>query len=330
MTPIIFRKKVLNYYRKHRRDFPWRPPSPAVTSFGGQGPLKTQRRASLKLRRGKADPYRILVSEIMLQQTQTHRVVPKYEAFLKAFPTIETLAKAPLSAVLKLWQGLGYNRRAMYLQRAAQAAVRSHSGQLPDTYDELRVLSGVGPYTASAVLAFAFNKPVRQAQGEPVAMIETNIRAAVIHEFFSSSRRSLSEGGRSAKKKISDAELLPILTKALPRENPRDWYYALMDYGAFIKQKYPNPSRRSAHHAKQSKFEGSDRQIRGHIIRELTKWGKVRVKDAGRFFGHTSRPSMGEARPVGRQNDKRVGRILNSLIREGLVSRNGNHIRISS
>jgi A/G-specific adenine glycosylase len=196
----------------------------------------------------------------MLQQTQTHRVVPKFEAFIKKFPTLESLAKAPLSEVLKLWQGLGYNRRALMLHRAANTAVRLHSGVLPATYEELLKLPGIGPYTAGAVMSFAYNKPT--------VMIETNIRSALIHEFFLSPRRSLSEDGPRAKK-IHDNELLPLLEKAVPKDNPREFYQALMDYGAFIKQKFPNPSRRSTHHAKQSKFEGSRRQLRGKVLKLL-------------------------------------------------------------
>lgn len=194
----------------------------------------------------------------MLQQTQTFRVVPKYEAFLKTFPTLRSLAKAPLSAALRLWQGLGYNRRALMLHRAAQACMLRPTHKLPTTYEELLELPGVGPYTASAVMVFAHDKPQ--------VMIETNIRTALIHEFL-------------PKKTVAhDRELEKILAKAVPLKNPSTFYQALMDYGAFLKQKYPNPSRRSGHYAKQSKFKGSDRQIRGEIIRALSKAPKLSEK----------------------------------------------------
>jgi A/G-specific adenine glycosylase len=279
MTPKLFRKKVLSFYKGNSRSFPWRPPA-------------------LELRQGKADPYKVLVSEVMLQQTQTLRVVPKYEVFLQQFPTLEALAKAPLSQVLKVWQGLGYNRRALFLHRAAQAALRAKSGGLPATYEELRALPGVGHYTASAVLAFAYNKPV--------VMLETNIRAALLHEFFPLPRRSLGKDGP----KIPDKKLLPLLEKvvALSSYNSRELYYALMDYGAFLKQKHPNPSRRSAHHTRQSKFEGSDRQIRGHIIRALSRSVPLSAAVLFRNFGRET---------------VRCRRILKKLIEEGLVARQG-------
>lgn len=229
---VRFRRRVLDYYRKHGRTFPWRPPS-------------------LKLRKdGSCDPYRILVSEIMLQQTQTDRVVAYYGRFLKQFPTVAALARAPLRDVLRVWQGLGYNRRALMLKRLAEAVVEKHRGRLPKTEAELRALPGIGPYTAAAVCAFAYNYPT--------VFIETNIRTVFLHHFFPRQRA------------VSDTELTPFVAATVDQKNPREWYAALMDYGAFLKKQYPNPSRRSAHHARQTKFEGSDRQIRGAIIRILT------------------------------------------------------------
>jgi A/G-specific adenine glycosylase len=230
MTPLIFRRKVLAFYKRQGRSFPWRTTT---------------------------DPYAILVSEVMLQQTQTHRVVPKYIAFLRAFPTPRKLAAAPLAAVLQKWQGLGYNRRALMLQRAMQEVVRSHGGALPRSYDELLALPGIGPYTAGAVLVFAFN--------HPQLLVETNIRAAVIHEFFPVSPDDTSRAAATAL--ISDKEVQSILAKAMPTRDPRTFYQALMDYGSFLKQKFKNPSRRSLHHVKQSTFEGSTRQLRGGVIR---------------------------------------------------------------
>lgn len=217
-----FKEIIWQHYHANKRDFAWRTTT---------------------------DPYHILVSEIMLQQTQTHRVVPKYEAFLQALPTVHDLAQAPLAQVLLLWQGLGYNRRAKALHQAAKAIATEHNGQFPHTPDELIALPGIGPYTSNAICTFAFN--------QPNVFIETNIRTVFIHFFFHN------------KVSIHDRQLYPLITKTIDKQNPRHWYYALMDYGVLLKKKLPNPSRKSAHHARQSKFEGSDRQIRGAIIRLL-------------------------------------------------------------
>jgi len=184
----------------------------------------------------------------MLQQTTVERVIPFYKKFLKRFPTVQSLASSPLAAVLLKWQGLGYNRRAKMLHDAAKITMINHSGRLPTSYEELIALPGVGEYTAKAVRVFAYN--------EPEIMIETNIRAAFIHHFFSRAGR-----------KITDKEIVPYMVQTLTTKNPRMWYAALMDYGAYLKKTVPNPSRKSAHHQKQKPFRGSDREIRGAIIR---------------------------------------------------------------
>ncbi len=223
--PAMFRKFrsiVYGYYRKHRRDFPWR---------------RTD------------DPYRILVSEIMLQQTQTGRVAEKFVEFVAAFPTVEALAAAPLSRVLAVWQGMGYNRRARYLHELARAVTNDHGGVVPDDPEALAKLPGIGRATAASICAFAFNRPV--------VFIETNIRTVFIHFFF------------PAKKMVSDRDILPLAEAALDRKEPHHWYSALMDYGAMLKRRHPNPSRRSAHHQKQKPFEGSRRQLRGRVLRAL-------------------------------------------------------------
>jgi A/G-specific adenine glycosylase len=221
-----FRKLVADFHRAHgRHDLPWR---------------KTH------------DPYAVLVSEIMLQQTQVDRVVPYYERWLERFPTVKKLADAPLSDVLKEWQGLGYNRRAKLLRECAKEIVEKHGGKIPNDFSALVALSAIGPYTAGAIRAFAFD--------EPEIFIETNIRAALLHHFFPRS------------KKVPDAKLIPILKKLLLHaKSPREWYSAFMDYGAHIKKTNPNPSRRSKHHAKQAPFEGSMRQLRGHLLRRLVQ-----------------------------------------------------------
>lgn len=220
----IFQSEVWNFYREHGRSFQWR---------------ETQ------------DPYAILVSEVMLQQTQTARVIQKFAAWMCRFPTLESLAKAPLSEVLSLWNGLGYNRRAVYLQAACREIGGRFGGVFPQTTNELKTLPGVGPYTAGAVCAFAFN--------QPVVFLETNIRSVFIHRFFSENTE-----------KIDDKLLLPLVRQTLDRKNPREWYYALMDLGADIKSKLPNPSRKSKSYTKQSRFRGSFRQARGAILRQLS------------------------------------------------------------
>ncbi len=205
--------------------------------------------------RGTRDPYHILVSEVMLQQTQVERVIPKYEAFLARFPTLAALADAPLKDVLVLWQGLGYNRRAKMLQACAVSVMHDYGGVMPKDEVTLRQLPGVGPYTAAAVAAFAY--------GIPVTLIETNVRTVYIHHYYPDATD------------ITDRELLPHITRTLDYHQPRHWYYALMDYGSHLKRTVGNNISRSRHYTKQSTFKGSDRQIRGAIIRALTTSGTV-------------------------------------------------------
>ncbi len=217
-----FQRKVLAYYDQSQRSFPWR-----VTT----------------------NPYHILVSEFMLQQTQTARVVEKYESFIQTFPTLIALAKASFQDVLSYWHGLGYNRRARYLQETARIIMEQYNGIVPKDPDELQKLPGIGPYTASAISTFSYDIPN--------VFIETNIRSAFIHEFF------------PKKENVTDKEVLEIAEKSLLKDIPRIWYYALMDYGAMIKQTYGNPNHRSSTYTKQSPFEGSLRQKRGAIIKLL-------------------------------------------------------------
>jgi A/G-specific adenine glycosylase len=207
------------------------------------------------------DPYHVLVSEIMLQQTQVNRVIPKFEAFISEFPNYETLAVASKAAVIQAWQGLGYNRRGLFLQKTAQKIVADHNSVMPTTKEALLNLPGIGPYTASALQAFAFN--------QPVVVIETNIRAIYLHHFFPGEQSSHSKLNKPTEK-IPDAQLVPLIEQTLWHQNPRLWYSALMDYGSQLKQLLPNPSRRSKTHVTQSKFSGSFRQLRGHILRSLS------------------------------------------------------------
>lgn len=218
-----FRDRVLSFYRERgRHDLPWR------------------------LTR---DPYAVLVSEVMLQQTQVSRVVPFFERWMASFPSPDSLAAAPLEAVLEHWQGLGYNRRALALRRAAEQISAEHGGRVPRDYDSLLGLPGVGPATAAAVSAFAF--------GDARPYIETNIRTVYLHEFFADADD------------VPDSALMPLIETTLDRGDPRAWYYALMDYGAHLKRTLPNPSRRSRHHSRQSRFEGSHRQLRARLVRAV-------------------------------------------------------------
>lgn len=195
------------------------------------------------------NPYHILVSELMLQQTQVSRVIPKYEAFIKRWPTIQKLATAQQSAVLGAWQGLGYNRRAKFLLQCAQTITAAHAGVFPATRKELEGLPGVGPYTAGALLAFAYNTPV--------FLIETNVRRVYLHHFFPDQEN------------VPDTAIYPYLEKTLPKQRTREWYSALMDYGTHLKQTLKNPNQRSKHYSKQSTFKGSNREIRGAILKVL-------------------------------------------------------------
>jgi len=215
------------------------------------------------------DPYKILVSEVMLQQTQVPRVEGKYREFLKAFPNVRTLEKAPLAEVLKVWSGLGYNRRAKFLHDAAKEVVLKHAGNMPRDIDALLALPGVGEYTAKAVRIFAFN--------EPEVLIETNIRTVFIHYFYSSVLQ---------KTRIRDEKIVPLARAAAKKQDPREWYFALMDYGAYLKASGVRLNARSAHYAKQSKFEGSLRQVRGEILKAIAKEApltEVKMKYSNRF-----------------------------------------------
>lgn len=193
------------------------------------------------------DPYAVLVSEIMLQQTQVARVQKHWDRFMSLFPTIDALAMASTADVLEQWQGLGYNRRALALKKTAEICSSERSGTLPQDAENLERLPGIGPATAAGVVAFAYDRPS--------CYLETNVRTVFLHELFS---------GRD---KVSDREISPLVADTCPAEDVRDWYYALLDYGAHLKALVSNPSRRSAHYAKQSAFEGSRRQKRAELVR---------------------------------------------------------------
>ncbi|MBQ9041183.1 MAG: adenine glycosylase [Eggerthellaceae bacterium] len=193
------------------------------------------------------DPYGVLVSEVMLQQTQVARVQRYWDRWMNLFPTVDALAAADTAAVLDMWQGLGYNRRALALKRACEQCSAEHGGMLPSTADELVRLPGIGPATAAGIVAFAFDRPS--------VYIETNVRSVFLHELFPNV-----EG-------VSDKELAPYVADTCPEHGARGWYYALLDYGAHLKTQVANPSRRSRHYARQSAFEGSRREKRSFILK---------------------------------------------------------------
>jgi A/G-specific adenine glycosylase len=230
-----FQQLVLGYYQRHGRSFPWRKTS---------------------------DPYAVVVSEVMLQQTQAHRVVAKYGEFLNAFPTFHALAAAPLREVLIVWSGLGYNRRAAGLKALAEQVVAEHGGRLPATPEELVSLPMVGKATAASICAFAFDSPV--------VFIETNIRRVYIYSFFR-------EG-----ETVHDRQIHPLVAQTLYRDSPRTWYNALMDLGTALSSRVPNPNRRSTHYTRQSPFQGSLRQIRGEILRRLSRDGAHAMDELAR------------------------------------------------
>ncbi len=215
---------------------------------------QTQGRNDLPWRH-TTDPYRIMVSELMLQQTQVSRVIAPYTAFIKKFPSVRALARAPLAQVITAWKGLGYNRRARYLHECAQILVEKYKGVVPSDKHLLETLPGIGSYTAAAIMAFAYDRPT--------VCIETNIRTVFLHHFFPKTKRS-----------VSDKELLLLIESALDAKRPRQWYWALMDYGAYLKQQGVRAHQKSAGYTKQSPFEGSRRQVRGAIIRALVEGPK--------------------------------------------------------
>lgn len=204
--------------------------------------------------RNTRDPYAIWISEVMLQQTQVSRVEGRWQRWLERFPTIDVLADASSADVLEEWQGMGYNRRALALLRAAQA-VREAGGEMPRDEASLVALPGIGPATAAGIRAFAFDLPG--------VYLETNVRTVFLHELYPGAER------------VPDSELVPVVAACCPKDDqdptddPRTWYYALLDYGAWLKRAVPNPSRRSATHARQSRFEGSHRQKRAELVRLL-------------------------------------------------------------
>lgn len=266
MEPKAFQNLIWNYFKNHGRDLPWR---------------------------HTTDPYHIFVSEVMLQQTQVPRVITKYTEFIYRFPTWASLANATPGEVLKAWQGLGYNRRGLFLYRSAHIVMNEYNGVLPSDPTLLEHLPGIGHATARSIAAFAFNSPV--------VFIETNIRRIFIHHFFPTQQH------------VSDADILPLVAKTLPKNRARLWYSALMDYGTTLPKIITNPNRRSAHYTRQSKFEGSKRQIRGNILKYLTQHPNATSTTLSRY-AHTTTAI--------------ITPILNQLTTEGLIEKKSRRYRL--
>ena len=266
-NPEFFRPLVWDFYSRYARSFPWR---------------ETR------------EPFAIFISEIMLQQTQTQRVLPKYERFLHTFDSFLSLARAELPDILPLWSGLGYNRRAKFLLQAARMVIDDFNGVLPDDPQMLVRLPGVGPNTAGSLSAFVYN--------QPVVFIETNIRRVFLHYFF------------PEQTDVPDSELFPLIEQMLDYDSPREWYYALMDLGVALKSKLPNANRRSRHYTRQSPFENSQRQIRGRILRLLQE---------NPWLG------LGEVAEWAEFPTERVSRAVKALEHEGFIERYNGGIQLS-
>lgn len=283
------RSAILRWFGRNGRDLPWR---------------------------RSRDPWAVLVSELMLQQTQVERVIPKYEAFLERWPTPAALAASPLGDVLRAWSGLGYNRRAKHLHEAAKAVVERFDGVVPRTVEALESLPGIGRYTSRAVASFAFN--------DDVALWDTNVRRIFLRVFA---------GGEFARRVPGEDALERLLTEALPKGKSRDWHGALMDFGSavctgrspgcgecplaascvaapkFLAGRTP----KAALVKRQPAFPGSRRQGRGAIIRLLAeRRGGVAVTEIAALSGRAD-----------------ADELLDALVGEGLVARRGGEVRLA-
>lgn len=248
---------IEEYYQIRGRKFPWRE---------------------------TCDPYAVLLSELMLQQTQTERVHPKYHRFLELWPDFYALDQAPFPEILKEWKGLGYNRRAIALKEIAKISVAQYHGSLPVELEKLRSLPMVGAATAAAVRSFSFNLPS--------LYLETNIRRVLLYFFF------------DGEEKIRDRDLYEVLEQLQSRDNPKQWYYALMDYGVYLKKQMKNPNIRSAHYVKQGRFENSNRQIRGQILTVFTERGVVTREELYKWLNF---------------EEERIDECLEALIQEKFI-----------
>jgi A/G-specific adenine glycosylase len=244
--------------------------------------------------RESRSPYRVFVSEIMLQQTSVPMVTPRYRAFLREFPSFKALAASGVGDVIRAWKGLGYNRRALALLQSARIVSSVHRGRLPRSIDELVELPGVGAATAAAVIVYAFNIPA--------AFIETNVRRVFLHFFF------------PGEEKVPDSRILPLVERTMDRENPREWFYALMDYGTFLagrgegrvppaERRAADALRRSSRYRRQGDFEGSHRQLRGRVLKLMLEMKRAGLEDISAALG----------------GDARLEKALQQLVAEGFL-----------
>ena len=234
--------------------------------------------------------YRVLVSELMLQQTQVPRVLVKFAEFMQTFPTIETLARARLADVLRVWTGLGYNRRAKFLHEAAKIVAANGA---PATIDELVKLPGVGRNTAAAIMNYVYETPT--------AYVETNIRTIYFHYFFAD------------RADISDAELLGLVEQTMDCDHPREWFWGLMDYGAYLKQTAGGCLDKSRHYKKQPPLRGSVREVRGQIVRALSQGSSTEYDLRQKLHA-----------------DKRFDAALSGLKKDGLVSQTNDQLHLTN
>jgi A/G-specific adenine glycosylase len=301
VQPHDFQEFIFQKGHEHSRDMPWR---------------------------RDTRPYYVLVSELMLQQTQVERVIPKFEAFVAAFPDEKTLARAPLADVLTLWSGLGYNRRAKFLHDAAKEIVRL--GTFPTAAPELMTLPGVGKNTAGAIMAYAYN--------QPSYFIETNVRTVYIHHFFADAdlvddKKIMAllqktvptgEGKEQPERRIHSAPgaMNGVPAKSVSRGGvgktvglsygPKAFYWALMDYGSWLKRQGVVRNSRSAHYKKQSPLVGSVREVRGAIIKQLASGDMTEAKLRRTVVA-----------------DDRFEPALSGLVRDGLVMRTGELLHLT-
>ncbi len=257
-----FQKKVFSFYQKNKRDLPWR---------------KT------------TDPYKILLSELMLQQTQVNRVILYYEKWITRWPDIHALASASLAEVLQAWMGLGYNTRAINLHKAARKIVTEFDNDVLEAMKQYKEIPGVGRYTLQAVQIFSTNADL--------VTVDTNIRRIFIKEF-------------NLPEKVSDKELWKLAEKCLPIGKSRDWHNALMDYGALHLTSQKTGIKPKT---QQSRFEGSDRQIRARILRCL-------LNDT---------MSLSELKKTFRIEQKRLRRILDKMVTEKIIVNKNNSYQLN-
>ncbi len=270
MKTAAFLSTVIGFYEENKRDFAWR---------------KTR------------NPYRILVSEVMLQQTQVERVKGFYSAFLKRFPTVKALDDAPLVQVLSAWKGLGYNRRAANMKKLAGVIAADFKGIFPKNYQMLLALPGIGPSTAGALMNFSY--------GIPTPFIETNIRSVYLRSFF------------KGKNGVNDKEILVLIEKHLKIKKKldcREWFYALYDYGAMLKKTSGNENRRSVHYKKQSTFKGSNRELRSLMLSYLLKHKNAAIAKMTSAL---------------KKEELAILKNIIAFEKEGLITRKGSHVTIS-